>query len=73
MAAKCGPALTLALALASLVGLVAPVRALQQPEFPCQAAGFFADPNDCSKFVRCVDTYQSGSFQVYHFDCPDGE
>jgi hypothetical protein len=42
-------------------------------QFQCSSEGFFVDPNDCSKFVRCVDTYQTGRFQVYTFDCPDGE
>lgn len=42
-------------------------------QFQCQSEGFFVDPNDCSKFVRCVDTWQSGKFQVYNFDCPDGK
>lgn len=39
----------------------------------CSSEGFFVDPNDCSKFIRCVDTYQTGRFQVYTFDCPDGK
>lgn len=42
-------------------------------QYQCQSEGFFVDPNDCSKFIRCVDTYQSGRFQVYNFDCPDGK
>ena len=53
------------LASASLMGAKA--------EFQCASEGFFVDPNDCSKFVRCVDTYQTGRFQVYTFDCPDGK
>lgn len=46
---------------------------IAQQQFRCQSEGFFVDPNDCSKFVRCVDTWQTGKFQVYNFDCPDGE
>lgn len=62
--------LALCALLASLAATM--VEGLQQ-QYPCQAEGFFVDPNDCSKFVRCVDTYQSGRFQVYNFDCPDGK
>lgn len=58
----------LALALANCL-----VVAYGQRQFQCQSEGFFVDPNDCSKFVRCVDTWQTGRFQVYNFDCPDGK
>lgn len=54
-----------------LTNLIATFSNAQQ--YPCQSEGFFVDPNDCSKFVRCVDTWQTGKFQVYNFDCPDGK
>ena len=57
--------------LAALALVASPTGAQQQ--FNCPAEGFFVDPNDCSRFVRCVDTYQTGRFQVYNFNCPDGE
>lgn len=39
-------------------------------EFVCSQAGMFADPNNCLKFIRCV---QMGAFmQVYRFDCAPG-
>lgn len=54
-----------------LLGIV--TNAQTQSNFQCRSEGFFVDPNDCSKFVRCVDTWQTGRFQVYTFDCPDGK
>ncbi|XP_028173842.1 uncharacterized protein LOC114362587 [Ostrinia furnacalis] len=39
----------------------------------CEKAGFFADPNDCKKFYRCVDWDGDGKrFSIYHFDCGEG-
>lgn len=39
----------------------------------CSKAGYFADPNDCKKFYRCVDWDGDGKrFSVYHFDCGEG-
>lgn len=61
------------LVLALLVNLAALHATAQQQQFQCQNEGFFVNPSDCSKFVRCVDTWQTGRFQVYHFDCPDGK
>lgn len=61
----------LALATTLIVATVVNVTSGQQ--FQCTNEGFFVDPNDCSKFIRCVDTYQTGRFQVYTFDCPDGK
>lgn len=55
-----------------LVNLISAFTHAQQ-QFQCQSEGFFVDPNDCSKFIRCVDTWQTGKFQVYNFDCPDGK
>lgn len=37
----------------------------------CSSAGFFANPNDCKKFYRCVDN-GTGSYMVYNFDCAPG-
>lgn len=62
---------------ATLIGALLAANALvalgQQANYPCQSEGFFVNPNDCSKFVRCVDSYNTGRFQVYSFDCPDGK
>lgn len=42
-------------------------------EVNCTEAGYFADPNDCKKFYRCVDWDGNGKrFSVYHFDCGEG-
>lgn len=39
----------------------------------CTEEGFHRDPNDCSKFYRCVDFQGDGqSFTRYDFDCPEG-
>ncbi|XP_052759372.1 serine-rich adhesin for platelets [Galleria mellonella] len=39
----------------------------------CEKAGYYANPNDCKKFYRCVDWDGDGKrFSVYHFDCGDG-
>ncbi|KAL0893082.1 hypothetical protein ABMA27_014721 [Loxostege sticticalis] len=39
----------------------------------CEKAGFYADPDDCKKFYRCVDWDGDGKrFSVYHFDCGEG-
>lgn len=39
----------------------------------CTKAGYFANPNDCKKFYRCVDWDGEGKrFSVYHFDCGEG-
>ncbi|KAM3964383.1 uncharacterized protein ACR2FA_001358 [Aphomia sociella] len=39
----------------------------------CEKAGFYANPNDCKKFYRCVDWDGNGQrFSVYHFDCGEG-
>lgn len=61
------------LLLAAVLANLALLGAGQGQQFQCQSEGFFVDPNDCSKFVRCVDTWQTGKFQVYNFDCPDGK
>lgn len=59
--------------LALSVALVQLASFADGQQFQCQSEGFFVDPNDCSKFVRCVDTFQSGRFQVFKFDCPAGK
>ncbi|EDS29774.1 conserved hypothetical protein [Culex quinquefasciatus] len=39
----------------------------------CTEAGFFPNPDDCTKFYRCVDWDGMGeNFSVFHFDCPEG-
>lgn len=61
------------LALSTVLVVVSSSVLVANGQYQCQGEGFFVDPNDCSKFIRCVDTYQSGRFQVYNFDCPDGK
>lgn len=39
----------------------------------CTQEGFFRNPDDCSKFYRCVDLWQNGrGLTIYNFDCPVG-
>lgn len=39
----------------------------------CTEAGYYADPDDCKKFYRCVDWDGDGKrFSVYHFECGEG-
>ncbi|XP_053607580.1 mucin-22-like [Plodia interpunctella] len=39
----------------------------------CEKAGYYANPNDCKKFYRCVDWDGNGEkFSVYHFECGEG-
>ena len=33
----------------------------------CTKVGFCRNPNDCTKFYRCVDLWQ-----LHHFNCPPG-
>ncbi|CAG9584672.1 unnamed protein product [Danaus chrysippus] len=41
--------------------------------YTCTKAGFYADPNDCKKFYRCVDWENNGEkFSIYYFECGDG-
>ncbi|XP_034126734.1 serine-rich adhesin for platelets isoform X2 [Drosophila guanche] len=42
------------------------------PNYNCTAEGFFADPEDCSHYYRCVDGSKNGNYQVYSFKCPKG-
>lgn len=42
--------------------------------YQCQSEGFHVDPNDCGKFIRCVDHSQSGGhLSAYFFSCPAGK
>lgn len=59
--------------LLALAVVLANCLAIVYGQQQCQSEGFFVDPNDCSKFIRCVDTWQTGKFQVFNFDCPDGK
>ncbi|XP_034935078.1 location of vulva defective 1-like [Chelonus insularis] len=36
----------------------------------CKDEGFYADPNDCHKFYRCVKT--NGKYTKYNFECAPG-
>ncbi|XP_045448775.1 serine-rich adhesin for platelets-like [Melitaea cinxia] len=39
----------------------------------CKKAGFYANPNDCKKFYRCVDWDSNGEkFSIFHFECGEG-
>ena len=39
----------------------------------CTSEGFFVDPENCTKFYRCVDFDQDGkSFTRFNFDCGEG-
>ncbi|XP_015124029.1 flocculation protein FLO11 [Diachasma alloeum] len=44
-----------------------------KPSGSCGAEGFFADPNDCHKFYRCVSfDHSSKSFTKFKFNCGPG-
>lgn len=39
----------------------------------CTREGFFRNPDDCSKFYRCIDLWQNGQrFGIFNFNCPVG-
>ena len=38
----------------------------------CTSNGFFRQPDDCTRFYRCVDLTGQGYFQKYTFSCPVG-
>lgn len=40
--------------------------------FECKEEGFFADPQDCTKFYRCVDNGESSKLTKYEFECGPG-
>ena len=45
----------------------------RQRSFRCTSEGYFADPNDCTKFYRCVPNPGSPNyFDQYSFECPPG-
>ncbi|CAH0701195.1 unnamed protein product [Spodoptera exigua] len=45
----------------------------QKQNITCDRAGYYANPNDCKKFYRCVDWDGDGKrFSVYHFECGEG-
>jgi hypothetical protein len=40
----------------------------------CLSEGFYADPQDCAKFYRCVDFQKDGkNFTKFEFDCEPGK
>lgn len=39
--------------------------------FECTSEGFYGDPVDCSKFVRCVDS-GNGTLTRFDFNCGEG-
>jgi hypothetical protein len=56
----------------TLVGLTLPATAQATDEKPitCTEEGYFGNPNDASKYYRCVDFEGSGEkFTVFHFQC----
>jgi hypothetical protein len=39
----------------------------------CTREGFYRNPDDCTKFYRCIDLWQKGQqFTVFNFNCPAG-
>ncbi len=38
----------------------------------CTAEGFFANPDDCTKFFRCVDFGDGRDLTKFDFDCGPG-
>merc|ERR1711971_1222451 len=38
----------------------------------CTSNGFFRNPEDCTRFYRCVDLTGKGHFRKYTFSCPVG-
>lgn len=56
----------------NLVFFAATVQSQSQP-LTCESEGFYPNPNDCSKFYRCVDyTGDGSSFTIFNFDCGPG-
>lgn len=42
-----------------------------EAKYQCESEGYQKDPEDCTKFYRCVDN-GSGKLQAIHFDCAPG-
>lgn len=40
-------------------------------KFECPGEGYQEDPNDCTKFYRCIST-ESGRLEAYEFKCGPG-
>ena len=38
----------------------------------CPREGFFAFPGDCTRFYRCVASFDASGFTVFQFACPPG-
>lgn len=55
------------------ISLIRPASAQQANGYQCQSEGFHVNPNDCAKFVRCVDQFLNGRLTPFHFCCPAGE
>lgn len=62
-----------AAALLTLAGFACsvPAQAAAAEPLPCTEEGFFPDPDDQSKFYRCVD-FGSGEFTRFDFQCGPG-
>jgi len=57
-------ALTLGLPAAAVLGF--------KLDSDCKSNGFFRNPEDCTRFYRCVDLTGKGHFKKYTFSCPVG-
>ncbi|CAG9786148.1 unnamed protein product [Diatraea saccharalis] len=45
----------------------------ESQKIKCEKAGYYANPDDCKKFYRCVDWDGNGEkFSVFHFECGEG-
>ncbi|OTF74140.1 hypothetical protein BLA29_008857 [Euroglyphus maynei] len=40
-------------------------------EFMCVEEGLYRQPDDCTKFIRCVETKIDGQFQLFFYECPE--
>ncbi|KAH9497248.1 putative chitinase 2 [Dermatophagoides farinae] len=40
-------------------------------EFICGEEGLYRQPDDCTKFIRCVETKIEGQFQLFFYECPE--
>lgn len=56
-----------------IVALAATISCSGAQQYTCSSEGFHVNPNDCKKFIRCVDQWQNGNLIAYHFTCAPGE
>jgi len=60
-------------ALAVLLSVHLELVSMRADAFQCQSEGFFVKPEDCKRFVRCVDQWQRGQLTAHQFSCPPGK